>query len=344
MKMRFAALLLVAALVVPSAALAAGVPEFDYATPVFGLAVAPDGSLLVADTGAGLIELRKGTGSQFLALPGVADVAPIGRGDMLALTGGGPDADSASLYRVSRGQFKKLANLADFEAANNPAGGPVESNPFDVAVLSGGEALVADAAGNDLLVVNQRGGVDWVATFPSELVSTSNARALVGCPTPLPGFEFACGLPPMIPAEPVPTSVAIGPDGAYYVGELKGFPAPTGASQVWRIEPGTRHAECGSSPACTVVAGGFTSIVDLAFGPDGTLYVVELDEASWAAVEFGLAMLGGTVNACNVSDGSCSVVASGLTMPTAVAVNRGGTVYAAVSSLIPGAAEVITLP
>jgi hypothetical protein len=35
-----------------------------------------------------------------------------------------------------------------------------------------------------------------------------------------------------------------------------------------------------------VVADGFTSIVDLTFGPDGTLYDVELDEASWAALEF----------------------------------------------------------
>jgi hypothetical protein len=29
-----------------------------------------------------------------------------------------------------------------------------------------------------------------------------------------------------------------------------------------------------------VVLDGLTSIVDLDFGPDGTLYVVELDEAS----------------------------------------------------------------
>ena len=49
----------------------------------------------------------------------------------------------------------------------------------------------------------------------------------------------------MIPVQPVATSVAIGPDGAYYVGELKGFPAPTGESRVWRIEPGSRNVRCG---------------------------------------------------------------------------------------------------
>ena len=56
-------------------------------------------------------------------------------------------------------------------------------------------------------------------------------------------------------------------------------------------------------------------IVDLTFGPDGTLYVVEIDEASWAAVEFGVGALGGTVNACNPTTWTCSQVATGLPIP-----------------------------
>ena len=81
--------------------------------------------------------------------------------------------------------------------------------------------------------------------------------------------------------------------------------------------------------------------VDLAFGPDGTLYVVELDEASWA-IDLGLPGLGGTVNAC--SPFGCSQVATGLPLPMAAAVDRRGTVYAAINALVPGAAEVIALP
>ncbi|MEE9601457.1 MAG: hypothetical protein V3W22_07165, partial [Thermoplasmata archaeon] len=42
-----------------------------YATPVFGLASAPDGRLLVADYGAGIIELRKGAGRLIADLPAV---------------------------------------------------------------------------------------------------------------------------------------------------------------------------------------------------------------------------------------------------------------------------------
>jgi hypothetical protein len=141
--------------------------------------------------------------------------------------------------------------------------------------------------------------------------------------------------------------VAIGPHGEYYVSELKGFPAPTGRSRIWRIEPGTLHADCATSPACKIVGTGFTSIVDLTFGPDGTLYVVELDEASWAAVEFGVGSLGGTVNACDISTSplTCTAVAQGLSMPIGLAVDhRGGEVYVGINSLIPGAAQVIKLP
>jgi hypothetical protein len=351
MKKHLVILLAVASLVVfPASALADAVPWYDFATPIFGLAAAPDGSLLVADAGAGIVELRKGAGALIAELPGVSDVAPLGRGDMFAVTGIGEVGTTAmKLFRVSRGRIQEIADLYAFESAVNPDGGEIDTNPFDVEALTGGKALVADAGGNDLLIVSQQGNVDWIATLPDQLVSTDNAKNLVGCPTPPPGLEFVCGLPEMIPAQAVASSVAIGPDGAYYVGELKGFPGPLGMSRVWRIEPGTLHAECGTSPACTVVADGFTSIVDLTFGPDGTLYVVEIDEASFLAVElasFGLPGLtrGGTVNACDSGSWACTEVATGLPIPIAAAVDRDGTVYTAISALVPGAAQVIALP
>ena len=106
----------------------------------------------------------------------------------------------------------------------NPDGGEVDSNPFDVAALGTKRVLIADAGANAVLVANRRGGVNWVATLPDELVSTENAKALAGCPDAPPELAEICGLPDEIPAQPVATSVAIGPDGAYYVTELKGFP------------------------------------------------------------------------------------------------------------------------
>ena len=85
----------------------------------------------------------------------------------------------------------------------------------------------------------------------------------------LPNFPGPDGTP--IPTQSVPTSIVRGPDGAYYVGQLTGFPFPTGGASVWRIVPGQ---------APTEYATGFTTINDLAFGKDGTLYVLQMTSAT----------------------------------------------------------------
>lgn len=344
-RLRVAALLVGAvAIAFPATALARHpVPDYTFSGPAFGLATAPDGSLLVADAGTGIVQLRNGKSSLRVALPGVADMSPVGRGRMWAITGIGDPAteqpDSAwGVYTIHNGKARKVADLLDFEKAHNPDGNTAEdgidSNPFDVEAISARRAVVADAGGNSLLTVDTRGRVDWIAAFPQELVSTANIKTIAGCPSAPPAFAFACGLPPMIPAQPVPTSVAIGPDGAFYVGELKGFPAPVGESRIWRIAPGTRHAQCGTDPRCSVVADGFTSIVDLELGRGGRLYVTEMDEASWAAVEFPTgAAQGGTVSACNIRTWSCSVVADKLSVPMATTVGKRGALYALTEAL-----------
>ena len=330
---------------IPAASLGASAAAFaddiplPAATPVFGLSTAPDGSYLVSDVGSGVFEIRKGAGSPVAQLPGATDVAAIGRGVMFAITSEGFGGDGR-LYRVSRGSLREIADLHAFEAEENPDGGIIETNPFNVVVDNGGRAIIADAAGNSLLIANQQGHVDWIATVPDELVSTANAKAIFGCPG---SGAPQCGLPPMFPAQGVATSVAIGPDGAYYVGELKGFPAPTGESRVWKIRPGARHAHCGASPDCEIFADGFTSIIDLTIGPDGTLYVVEFDEASWLAAELGQG-IGGSVNACNTSTGTCTEIATGLPLVTAAAVGKDGRVSVVINALIPGAAAIRTLP
>jgi len=321
----------------------AAVPTYEFVTPLFGLAAAPNGNLFAADAGQGVVKLTADAGSLFAKLRGVDDVAPLGNGRLLAITGGGPKARDASLYRVVGGRKQRIASLGAYEAAKNPDGGEIDSNPFGVAALGANKVLVADAAGNSVLHVNANGRVNWVATLPDELAPTDNAKQLAGCPDAPPDLAFVCDLPDMIPGQAVATSVAVGPDGAWYVGELRGFPAPTGMSKVWRIEPGTRHAHCGTDPRCTVAFDGFTSIVDLSFGPDGTLYVTEIDEASWLALEAGAGSKGGTVNACQLG-GYCAKVAKELPMPTASTVGAGGQLYAAIWGLVPGSAEVIEIP
>lgn len=310
----------------------------SFASPLFGLATASNGDILVADAGSGISALD---GTVDIPLPGVTDMSPLGRGSMWAIKGltGTPGDDTGqALYLVSKGKQRMIADLFAFEEEHNPDDAElIDSNPFDVHSLGGHSALVADAAGNDLLRIDNQGNIEVVAILPNELVSTSNAKSLFGCPAGPPGI---CGLPDEIPAQPVATSVTVGPDGSYYVGELKGFPAPTNVSNIWRISPDASEAMCGTDSGCVkAFDGGFTSIIDLAFDDMGNLYVVELDENSWFAVELGTGA-GGTINKCDPEAGTCTEVASGIPMITSITFGNDGTLWATRNSLIPGMAEV----
>jgi hypothetical protein len=344
-----ASALLAGLLAMPQAAAAQDVPTYDFATPVFGLATAVDGLLLAADAGAGVVRLGPDRGKLIVELTSVTDVAPIGNKSLWAVTSrfAEPADTDGHLLRVLRGKVVPVADLFAFEEEENPDGDIIESNPFDVMKLSRSQALVADAAGNSLLIADANGNLDWVATLPPEVVSSQDAKDLVGCPDPPPDLEWVCELPPMMETHAVATSVTMGPDGAYYVGELKGFPAPLNESRIWRIEPGSRHVHCsadGRGDGCSIVADGFTSVIDLTVGGDGTIYVTELDENSWFALEVldGKKMLGGTVNGCDPATWSCTEVATGLPMSMATTVAPHG-VFTAINVLIPGAAEVVRI-
>jgi len=333
-------LALCTALLGTSAAAASG-----FSGPLFGLTTAPNGALLVADTGAGIVS-QDGSSLRLPPLPGITDIGVIGRSSMWATrTGSVPGQDTGQgLFRISNGKARLMVNLFAFELANNPHQGDVlESNPFDVQSIDGGDAaVVADAAANDLLHVDSKGKVKVLAVFPNALASTANIKSLFGCPAGPPNI---CGLPAQIPAQPVPTSIAIGPDGWYYVGELKGFPAPTGASRIWRVAPWASWADCGNSNDCQLVFdGGFTSIIDLAFGPDGLLYVVELDEASWFANEVLGQPTTGTINACDVTTHACLVHKSGLVSPTAITFGKNGKLWSTEYALTPPLARVVEIP
>jgi hypothetical protein len=317
----------------------------QFAGPLFGLGTDGQGDVVVADAGRGVARVD---GSLIAELPNVTDVASSDQGWLWAITGGGPAPTDGKLFKVfDDGTVTEFADLGAYEAKHNPHPAVVDSNPFSLIDLGGGRAAVADAGGNTLLEVNKRGKVKLIAVLPDEVVPTDNAKAIIeeivgnqlgqeaSCEEGLPDeappeAHEVCELPEAIPAEAVATSVAIGPDGDFYVGELKGFPAPLGNSKVWRIASSARNANCGASPRCSVAYDGFTSIVDLAFGPDGTLYVAEMDEKSWFAVELSLfeglpVDLGlGTIDACG---DTCAVEAGGISMLSAITVDGDGDLW-----------------
>lgn len=301
---------------------------------VFDIDVAPDGSVLVAEN-ATIKRMRGGETSEVarLALPEevpINGIEALGANDVLVASGGLDLAVGAGVWRVTDGEARLVADIAAFETAVDPdatggsqwkdprceatgefSAGP-QSNPYHLVALAGGGALVADAAGNSLLHTTADGAVDWVAVFTPPVDERGEPHVL---------FTLEDGTDCYV--QPVPTAVDVGPDGAYYVGELTGAPGATGLSRVWRIEPEARNVVC-PSDACREVVSGLTSVMDVAFGPEGGLYVVEFDANGWLqATEAGDAA-GGTLKRCDVGTGTCDLVEDGLALPGALSFDGQG--------------------
>lgn len=68
-------------------------------------------------------------------------------------------------------------------------------------------------------------------------------------------------------------------------------------------------------------------MIDVEFGPDGYLYVVEYDENGWFAATALGSPKGGTINRCDVETGQCTAVVEDLTFPGAIAFDKKGTLW-----------------
>ncbi|MEU4194039.1 ScyD/ScyE family protein [Kribbella sp. NPDC026611] len=267
------------------------------------------------------------------------------RGVTYALTGGGgPEGDTppggATLYRLRPGKSPVVvADIAKYQAHDpdpyNQADSPTESNPFGVAALRDGTVLVSDAANNDLLRVWPNGHIKTVARLKPRTVKVP---AGLGSSAPPAGTPFV--------AEAVATSVTVGSDGYWYVGELRGFPATPGTSEIWRIRPGSVGAVCDPTKPnkgnCKRYADGYTSIVDLAGGPHGTIAVVELAKASWLQFELsGKPQVGALIlqfqGRHHKAGYRKELVRNKLILPGGAAFNRWGQLFVSAPVFGPGA-------
>ena len=238
---------------------------------------------------------------------GPHDVAWDGEGNLMVIVGLGADpgqrgtdaffgAISNNLGQLvqvaANGTWTNEIDVAAYESTANPDGGEIDSNPYAIERIEGGY-LVADAGANALLHVADDGTISTVAVFPNRMV------------------EFPPGSGDMMPMQAVPTSVDVGPDGAYYVGQLTGFPFPVDGANIYRVVPGEEPE---------VYADGFTNIVDIAFDGDGTLYVVEITSNSLLSGDPHGSLI-------RVDDGHQTVIADDLFMPGGVAIGDDGHLY-----------------
>ena len=311
-----------------------------------GLAVAHDGTAYVAEQFAGrLTEVAVSGATRTLAQGAVGGVDATGRGTLSITLSAPPENGTEAQFSVARvdprGGVHELGSLLDHEVANNPDGGQtygfvdasaeclaqaagfgaephpgiVESNPYAV-LLEGGSRIVADAAGNSLVRVRPDGRTTTVAVLPPvELEFTEEVRQVLLAQVPpemgLPPDTFLPCVGTQYLSEPVPTDVERGPDGAYYVSSLPGFPEAPGSGGVFRVDPRTGASER--------VVDGLTGAVDVAVAADGTIYVAELFAGQLTRVE---------------PSGERTSVP--LDAPGAVEVDRSGSVYVTTGVFGPG--------
>ena len=331
-----------------------------------GLNFGPEGALYVAEAGSGgegpcgpgpegtrcfgtsgsitRLDLRRGTqeriatGLPSLASPdgsfaaGAQDIALAGRGNAHVTLGfgGNPEdrevffgAAGSSFARLARvvasGNWKLTTDAGAYEILANPTGDEVDSNPYGIVAL-GGKQVFADAGANALNQVAANGAVSTLAVFPDRFV---DAPPFLGLP---PGTQ--------IPMDTVPTSVAVGPDGNYYVGQLTGFPFPVGGANVYRVPADGGAAE--------VFASGFTGIIDIVFGPDGALYVLEIARNGLLAA-FGSADWTGALIRVAPDGVRTEIANAGLFAPGGVALGSDGAFYVTNNSIFSGTGEVLRI-
>jgi sugar lactone lactonase YvrE len=221
-----------------------------------------------------------------------------GEGDPLAFRAVMGDGFGRTARMHPNGKWQFEDDLAQYEVDNNPDESPVpDSQPYGILSQPGGRVVI-DSGGNDLLRVKSNGRISTLGVFESR----PQGRA----------------------TDSVPTSVKVGPDGAYYVGELTGVPFPANEARIYRVDPPN---------APTVFLTGFTAVIDLAWGPDGRLYVLQFAS--------GPGLTGPGVLIRVNADGSRTPVVTDLIAPGGVAFGPDGAAYITNKSVLAGAGEVL---
>jgi hypothetical protein len=205
---------------------------------------------------------------------------------------------------IGGGPVEKIASFGPYEAAHNPdhgrGGGPgdpaIDSDPYGVVAYHGGVA-VADAAGNDVLFVNAAGKISTLAVLP-----------LVKEPT---------GHGHFVMSQAVPTSLAVGPGGDLYIGELGGAAANDVRDvNVYRLLPGG---------GLKVFASHLTMIGGIAFDHAGRLLVLEIDTAG--INDPSKLPAPGALIRINKNKTRTVLAKKGLEYPLGLAVAKNGAIY-----------------
>ncbi len=243
-----------------------------------GLTLDQDGNLLIAETGGGRLlkvtrdrdvrsltttrlphSLSTGPGGAYRAGPSAISVL---NGEVFFIVGEIIGNQSARLYRITgENGYEAVTPVTDaFSPTENRF-----SNPYDIVNAPEVDGwIVSDSGGNSLLAVDLDGNIRDYVVFQNFTV---------------PGHEAS--------VEMVPTGIARGADGAVYVGSLTGFPYPPGQAVVWRVEDLNGDGDAMDEGEVEPFVTGLTTVTDITFGADGTLYIAEFSSDTKAVLEGG---------------------------------------------------------
>ncbi|HBE48601.1 MAG TPA: ScyD/ScyE family protein [Cyanobacteria bacterium UBA11369] len=250
-----------------------------------------------------------------------------------------PAFGNAELGKIIAANFetntwKTIADLANYELANNPDRADIGSNPLAF-LIDGKQAIAVDAGANNLLGVATDGSdLEDFAVLPQQILTNpifppSDAQPFDPTQVPSPG-NFGNAPPSGFPVQATPTGVAKGPDGAYYVSIFTGFPFPEGGAKIYRI---------GADKQPTIYADNFTQLTNLTFDPQGNLYALQYaNQSAWKG-NFD----GSVIKISPQGTRTTLFSGNGLEAPSSLTIGPDGAIYVTNRSDRPGQGQVLRI-
>ncbi len=217
-----------------------------------------------------------------------------------------------SIVSLKKNKIKLLVDISDYNINNPQNFSPdddqdPEGSPYSIKVNHHDEVIIVEANRSTIIKMDHHGKLSKLADL---------AEFIQGYDTPV--------------------AIDIDKEGNVYIGSFGEHPFLIGSSAIYKITHGGD---------ISIFSEGFTSIIDLAFNRKGELYILETSTTNTGEFPF-LFRDSGRITKLS-SDGTRTVVATGLDFPTAMTIGPSGAIYVSNRGhglgLSPGLGEIVKI-